>query len=71
MGRINVFLVGTGERPGTSLVETGKDKTEETRADADFCSPWKMPCLCLLGAKPHHPNETGWGKRGVQVREGH
>ena len=27
MGRINMFLLGTGERPGTSLVETGKDKT--------------------------------------------
>ena len=47
--KTDVLLVEMRRSLESSLVKTGEDKEEETRAGLAFGIPWKMPCLCLLG----------------------
>ena len=61
--KTDVLLVEMRRSLEPSLVKTGEDKEEETRAGLDFGSPWKMLCLCLLGESNIIP--TRWvGARG-------
>ena len=50
--------------PETSLLKTGEDKEEETRAGLAFGIPWAYACL----GKATSSQQDGWVPEGTQVR---